>query len=369
MDLSIITERTVGERRVPLTPAGVRTLVREGHDVWFQAGAGEGAGFADAEYLAAGARVGITTREVLTAGDVVVHIHEFTGPELAHVQDRAVLWGFLHLSHCPQPVFDRIREGRMTTVSLDLIQERGRYPVMEPLSAIGGRVAIALAQQQLLGGGGGLLVGGCPGVPPLHVVVLGAGVAGLAAVGEAVRLGARVTLMEVDPLRLLEVGAIQGVETIIASEATISTVVETADILVGAVSRKGEPAPRVLTRAHLRSMRAGGLFVDMSIDEGGCAETSRPTPPDTPVYVEEGVRHLCVPNLPAMVARTASCALSDALLPYLRTLGAHDLDRALQVTPALSHAVQIYRGLVVSHRVAHHRGQEATPLSEILPMV
>ena len=203
MDLAIIQERAPGERRVPLTPTGVGSLVAQGHEVHVQRGAGEGAGFADNEYLAAGARLGITTREVLSAGDVVLHIHELSEAELSHVRDRTVLWGFLHLSHCPQAVFDRIRAGRMTTVALDLIEERGHFPVMEPLSAIGGRVAVALAQQHLLGAGGGLLMGGCPGVPPLHVVVLGAGVAGLASAREAARVGARVTLLELDPVRLL----------------------------------------------------------------------------------------------------------------------------------------------------------------------
>ncbi len=369
MDLSIIKERAPGERRVPLTPTSVGALVALGHEVHVQTGAGEGAGFADGEYLAAGARVGITTREVLSAGDVVLHIHELTEAELAHVRDRAVLWGFLHLSHCSRPVFERIRDGRMSTVALDLIEERGHFPVMEPLSAIGGRVAVAMAQHHLLGAGGGLLMGGCPGVPPLHVVVIGAGVAGLASAKEAARVGARVTLMEVDPVRLLQVGQVPGIETVIANETTITAKVATADILIGAVSRKGEPAPRILSRAHLRSMTQGGLFVDMSIDEGGCAETSRPTSVDEPVYLEEGVRHLCVPNLPAMVGRTASCALSDALLPYLRDLAVKGLDGALASNPALARATQIYRGMVVSRRVARHRGLEATTLNGLLPGV
>lgn len=367
MDLSIIKERAMGERRVPLTPVGVSALVALGHEVHVQTGAGEGAGFPDHEYLAAGARVGITTREVLSAGDAVLHIHELTEAELAHVRDRAVLWGFHHLSHCPQPVFDRIRDGRMSTVALDLIEERGHFPVMEPLSAIGGRVAVAMAQHHLLGSGGGLLMGGCPGVPPLHVVVVGAGVAGLASAQEAARVGARVTLLEVDPVRLLHVGQVSGIETVIANEITLTAKVGTADILIGAVSRKGEPAPRVLTRAHLRSMTQGGLFVDMSIDEGGCAETSRPTSVDDPVFVEEGVRHLCIPNLPAMVGRTASCALSDALLPYLRVLAVRGLDGALSARDALARATQIYRGMVVSRRVARHRGIDATSLAAMLP--
>ncbi len=367
MDLSIITERAPGERRVPLTPTGVRTLVALGHDVHVQAGAGAGAGFADNEYLAAGATLGITTREVLSAGDVILHIHELDESELSHVPDGATLLGFLHLTHCAQGMLDRIRDGGMSTISLDLIQDRGRFPVAGPLSAIGGRVAVALAQQHLLGSGGGLLMGGCPGVPPLHVVVLGAGIAGLASAQEAARVGARVTLVEVDPVRFLEIGQVPGIETVISNETTITRAVATADVLIGAVSRKGEPAPRVLTRAHLRSMTQGGLFVDLSIDEGGCSETSRPTSVDEPVYLEEGVRHLCVPNLPAMVGRTASCAMSDALLPYLRLLAVQGLQGALAVNEALAGATEIYEGCVVSPLVARHRGLEARPLGELLP--
>ena len=209
-------------------------------------------------------------------------------------------------------------------------------------------------------------MGGCPGVPPLHVVVIGAGVAGLASAVEAARVGARVSLLEIDPVRLLHVGQVRGIETVIANEVTLTDKVGTADVLIGAVSRKGEPAPRILTRAHLRSMTQGGLFVDLSIDEGGCAETSRPTRLDDPVYEEEGVRHLCIPNLPALVGRTASCALSDALLPYLRDLAVKGLAGALASNDALAKATQIYRGKVVSRRVGRHRGIDVTPLSEVL---
>ena len=152
----------------------------------------------------------------------------------------------------------------------------------------------------------------------------------------------------------------------IANELTLTRVVATADVLVGAVSRKGEPAPRILNRAHLRSMTQGGLFVDMSIDEGGCAETSRPTSVDDPVYVEEGVRHLCVPNLPAMVGRTASCAMSDALLPYLQDLALRGLDGVLATNDAVARATQLYRGMLVSRRVARHRGLEAAVLQDLV---
>lgn len=354
-----------------LTPDAVRALVAEGHDVIVETSAGVAAGFSDRDYQAAGAELAFTAHEVAHGSHALLKIRAPMDDELELLTGRPrLLVGFLHLAHGSRKLVDALLETESTALALELVGDGGRRPVMAPMSEIGGRIALALVQFHLshAGGGPGTLLGGWVGVPAQQVVVIGAGMAGVAAAREAMNLAARVTVLDVDPQALHRAAEALGKHavTAIASPYEIASAVERADVVIGAVARPGQPAPRVLSRSRLRTMKRGSLFVDLSIDEGGCSETSRPTSLDDPIYVEEGVRHLCVPNLPSVVAQTASRAHSIAVLPYLRALGRHGLDDALRRHDALMSSAQIFRGELVSRRIARFHGGTVRALRELL---
>ncbi len=345
LSFGFIRETLPREQRAPITPAGVEQLIGAGHSVLFQTGAGAGAGWDDDDYLAAGADAQMSPQEVCDSADVLVKIHAPNTQEVALLRPQSTLLGFLHLSNpAKMSLRQTIRDCQISAVAFELLEaDDGSRPVLEPLSAIGGRVAIILATRHLLVSGGGLgrLMGGSPSVPPLEVVVIGAGAAGEAAARAAHLQGSRVTVLDRDPRPLARVSRrVPGVTTAIASGIYLNEAVSRADLIIGAAAVVGRPSPQILTRRHMRNMRPEAMFIDMSIDEGGCAETSRPTTPDDPVYEEEGVRHMCVPNLPAEVARTASHAFTNAVLPYLLDLG------SLGILPAIHGNRDLQRGCV-----------------------
>jgi alanine dehydrogenase len=294
------------------------------------------------------------------------------GPaEVELLQAGQTLVGFLHLSSQIPGLHESIVAQRVTTVSCELVrEERGDYPILEPLSALGGRVAITLAAYHLTspGNGPGVLLGGSPGVPPALVLVIGGGTAGQAAAAEASAMGAQVVVLDRDPRQLQRMERTIGrvAVTAIATEYHLVRYLEQADVVIGAVAVRGQPAPRVLERRHVRMMREGALFIDMSIDEGGCSETSRPTTPEEPVYEAEGVRHLCVPNLPSEVARTASRAYGNCLLPYLLELG-HGVDRALSRSPALRGACGFHAGRLVEPALRRFVSGPLEDLDRLVP--
>jgi alanine dehydrogenase len=371
MRIGVLKESHASERRVPLTPEGARALAVLDHAVAIEAGSGVGSGFSDTEYLAAGAQVVYSPRELLAQADLVLKIHAPTPTEAALLHEGSALFAFLHLSNQPPAVHELLAARRITTFSMELVREgRDEYPILGPLSAIGGRVAVALATWHLTGPGNGpgILLGGSPGVPPALVLVIGAGAAGSAAACEASALGAQVVVLDRDPRRLTRLEAESGrrVITAIASEFHLSRYLEQADVVIGAVAIRGEPAPKVLRRSHIRTMKEGSLFIDMSIDEGGCAETSRPTSADQPTYVQDGVRHICIPNLPSEVAHTASRALASSLLPYLGHLGG-GVHEALAADPALRHAVGFLEGKLVNPGLRRYVQAEYTSLDAWVP--
>jgi alanine dehydrogenase len=371
MELGVLRETLRDERRVGLTPDAVRALVADGHEVVVETRAGLASGFEDNEYRAAGAEIAFTANEVAANAATLLKVRSPSREELELLAPGRCLLGFLHMAHGSEELVQALVKTGSTGISLELVQEGDARSVIEPLSQIGGRIAVSLAQYALTvgGGGPGTMLGGWVGVPAQRVVVIGAGVAGRAAAQEAMNLAAQVTVLDIDPrpLHLTSTKLGKHCVTAIASPYNIASAVESADVVIGAVARPGLPAPRVLTRQHLRTMHPGSLFVDLSIDEGGCAETSRPTTLETPIYVEEGVRHMCVPNLPSVVARTASQALSIAMLPYLRLLARRGLDQALRDNRALAQAVGVYRGELTSRHVARFHGGKARDLDDLLP--
>jgi alanine dehydrogenase len=352
MEFGVVREVTPQERRVAMTPEGARTLVALGHGVVVETLAGAGSGFTDTEFLAAGAQIAFNAREVASRVEALVKIHSLRDSEYDLIAANLTILGFLHLANAPRSLHAAIQESHATTFSLEMVREGpDEYPILGPLSGLGGRVAVTLAAWHLTvpGNGPGVLIGGAVGVPPALVLVIGAGVAGTAAVAEAAALGAQVVVLDRDPRRLQRMERAIGrvAVTAVASEYHLTRYLEQADVVIGAVAVRGEPAPKVLRRQHVRMMKEGALFIDMSIDEGGCSETSRPTTPESPCYEEEGVRHICIPNLPSEVAHTASRALGSSLLPYLVCVG-EGVDRALARNEALRGACDYYRGQLVS---------------------
>jgi alanine dehydrogenase len=371
MQFGMVREATPQERRVPLTPEGARALVATGHGVVVESGAGLGSGFNDTDYLAAGAQVVYAGRDVAAQSDVLLKVHAPLPDELELVRHGGTLVGFLHLASAPPALHQQLAERRATTLSCELVREGpDEYPILQPLSALGGRVAVTLAAFHLTspGNGPGLLLGGASGVPPALVLVIGGGTAGQAAAAEAAALGAQVVVLDRDPRQLQRLERTVGriAVTAIASEYHLSRYLEQADVVIGAVAVRGEPAPKVLRRQHVRLMKEGCLFIDMSIDEGGCSETSRPTTPEHPSYEVEGVRHICIPNMPSEVARTASRALGNSLLPYLFELS-QGVDTALARSDALRHACGYHSGRLVSRSLQRYVSAPLQDLDTLVP--
>ncbi len=371
MEFGVVREVTPQERRVGVTPEGARALVAAGHLVVVESGAGLGSGFSDTEYLAAGAELAWSPRDVGNRCRALIKVHAPRLEELELIRDDQILVGFLHLAAANSTLHERIRSVGVSTLSLELVREdHDEYPILEPTSALGGRVAVTLAAYHLTirGGGPGLVLGGTAGVPPANVLVIGGGTAGLAAASEAMALGAQVVVLDRDPRRLLRIERDlgRGAVTATASEYHLSRYLEVADVVIGAVALKNEPTPRVLRRQHIRLMREGSLFMDLSIDSGGCSETSRATTMDAPVYEEEGVRHVCIPNLASEVSRTASRLLAACLLPYL-FLVAEGVEPALRRSEALRGACSYFRGQLVNRSLARFVRGPLVDLDSLVP--
>jgi len=353
------------ERRVALTPDGAERLIAAGHAVVMESGAGSAAGFDDDEYRAMGATIALSNREVGQAIDVLVKVHGPGPAEYELLPQGATVAGFLHLSNPNADALRTvIRDKKMSAIAFELLEDDdGARPVLEAVSAIGGRVAVMLAAQSLLssGGGAGRLLGGAPGVPPLNVVIIGAGAAGEAAAREAQRMGARVSVLDRDSKALTRVARrIEGILTAVASRRHLDRAVATADLLICAVATAGRPAPKIVSRRQVRSMPTDAMIIDMSVDEGGCCETTRPHTNEES-YEEEGVRHLCVPNLPSEVAQTASIAFTNAILPFLLAIGDKSPDPALSSEPPLHRGTVYISGSLHNAVVAELTGE---PLGE-----
>lgn len=361
MDFGIPREIRPGEHRVGITPPGADALVRAGHRVRIEVGAGRGAGFADHEFESVGAQLVYSAEEVWRRAGVIVKVTRPTAAEHAHFLGQTLL-SFLHLTVASPDLLAALREREMTAIACEMIQaEDGTFPVLHPTSEVAGRLAPVIAGALLettvvtgpSAGGRGILLSGIPGVPPANVVILGAGVVGTSAARAFLGAGAQVTILDRDVVRLRHLDELCGgrVVTMVATPYNLEKAVAFADVLIGAVYVVGERAPVLVTRAMVASMRPRAVLIDFSIDQGGCVETSRPTSHHNPVYVEEGVIHYCVPNVPARVARTASHAWTNAILPYLLTLGTLGLDEALRVSAPLRHGLAVLRGDAVPEGV------------------
>ncbi len=358
------------EYRVGLTPAGAQELVAAGHQVLVEAGAGEGSGLGDEQYLAAGAKMEAEAERVWSEADLVVKVKEPLAREYPYLAEDQVLFTFLHLAPEPE-LTSALLEARGAAIAYETVQlPDGRLPLLTPMSEVAGKMAVQVGARLLEKprGGSGVLLGGVAGVEPGQVVVLGGGVVGVNAAKVASGLGADVLIIDIDldRLRFLE-NLFQGhVHTLTPTRHNIAHAVAEADLLVGAVLVPGARAPVLATRPMVRSMRPGSVIVDVAIDQGGCVETSRPTSHSEPVYVEEGVIHYCVPNMPGAVSRTSTFALSNATLPYVVAIAEKGLRGALKEDPALARGLNVYRGQVTFRAVAESLGYDYVPPEEAL---
>jgi alanine dehydrogenase len=371
MHIGVPRETGRHERRVALTPWAAAHLTRLGHTVVVESGAGAGARFPDDEYAASGATVVFSREEAFKRADLVCAIAMVSGDELDLLRPESVLCGFQHLSIAARPVVEQLRALRMTAISYELVQDaHGDRPLLVPMSEMAGEMAVFVAAHYLQNqeGGRGILLGAVPGIAPPTVVVLGAGTVGRAAAARAAAIGAHVIVMD-DSLQKLRTLRRRGgnVFTQVATPDRLERYTAIADVVIGAILIPGARAPFLVTEEMVRGMRAGSVIIDVSIDQGGCIETSRPTTPDDPVFVTHDVVHYCVPNMTANVARTASRALSDALLEPVTALATMGVEAALRADAGLAAGASIYRGEIVNPHLADALGMPARMLDDLLP--
>ena len=346
------------EYRVALLPGGAYQLTKRGHQVLVERGAGIGAGYADADYERAGARLVDSHAGVFAEAGLIIKVKEPLPSEYELLRPGQILFTYLHLA-ASKPLTEALMKSGATCIAYETIEVNRRLPLLEPMSEIAGRMSVLVGGYFLAKhfGGSGVLLGGVPGVLPGKVVVLGGGSSGINAARMAQGLGADVTILEVDleRMRFLDI-TLHTAHTLYSSEAHLMELLPDVDLLIGAVLVPGAKAPKLISREMLRHMRPGSVLVDIAIDQGGCAETSHPTTHHDPVYVEEGVTHYCVANMPGAYARTATQALTNVTYRYLETLADLGLAEACQRQPALIGGINVMGGHVTHQAVAEAHG-------------
>ena len=358
MIIGIPKEIKEQEQRVALLPSAASQLTKRGHSVVVQKNAGIGSGYPDEEYVKAGAEIVDQAKEVFTRADMVVKVKEPLEVEFQLMRKGQILFTYLHLA-ASKSLTEALLKSGVTAVAYETIQINHRLPLLEPMSEIAGRMSAVMGANFLAkyNGGSGVLLGGVPGVLPGRVVVVGGGTSGVNAARIATGLGAEVIILDVDleRLRYLDL-AMENTNTVYSSEANLQDLMADCDLLIGAVLLPGAKAPKLITRPMLRKMKPGSVLVDISIDQGGCAETSRPTTHLDPVYVEEGVTHYCVANMPAAYARTATQALTNVTFRYVELLADLGLQGACKKQPALTGGINTRDGRLTCKAVAEAHG-------------
>ncbi len=370
MQIGVPTEIKTHEYRVGVTPGGEREAVQHGHAVQVETGAGIGIGLDDAAYKKAGASIAASADEVFAQADLIVKVKEPQPVECAQLRSEQTLFTYLHLAPDPQQTQGLLASGCMAIAYETVTDLHGRLPLLAPMSEVAGRMAIQAGAHCLekSQGGSGTLLGGVPGVLPGRVAILGGGVVGTNAARMAVGMGARVTVLDRSLARLRELDdRFQGrLLTRFATLEAIEEEVLIADLTVGAVLIPGAAAPKLIPRALLAAMKPGSVLVDVSIDQGGCFETSRPTTHAEPTYIVDGVVHYCVANMPGAVARTSTFALNNATLPYILQLANQGVVAALQNDPHLRAGLNIHHGRVTYRAVAEALGYDYLPPEDAL---
>ncbi len=341
------------EFRVAMLPAGAYHLAQRGHRVRVETAAGEGIGVSDEDYRNAGAEIVSTPGEAYSA-DLVVKVKEPLAAEIPMLRPGQILFTYLHLA-ASRTLTEGLLASGATCIAYETVEVNRRLPLLEPMSEIAGRMSVLVGGYFLAKhhGGKGVLLGGVPGVLPGKVVVLGGGTSGVNAARMATGLGADVTILEVDleRMRFLDI-TMHAVNTLYSSEASLQELLPGVDLLIGAVLIHGSRAPKLITREMLRLMKPGSVLVDIAIDQGGCAETSRPTTHQDPIFVEEGVTHYCVANMPGAYARTATQALTNVTGRYIEAIADEGLDEAIRRQPGLASGINIRDGRILCEAAA-----------------
>lgn len=351
MDIGIPKQRRPFDYRAGLTPMGVEILTHLGHRVYVERDAGQGSGFDDESYRNAGAQIVYSVEEVYGRAEMILTVSRPLLSEFELLREGHILCGFLHMAVAHPRKFEILLERKVTAIAYETIQtEDGYLPVLTAASQIAGRMIASIAAQLLQNheGGHGILIGGVPGVPAANVVILGAGIVGSNAAQVFEAMGANLYVLDTD-LRKLQRLEERGsrAHTIVAHDFNIAKAVKRADVLVGAVLIPGARAPHVVTREMVRTMKPRSVIMDVSIDQGGCVETSRPTTYQSPTYIEEGIIHYCVPNMTGVVARTTTHAFNNAAWPYILKIAQKGLDMALISAPALRNGLNTHDGAIV----------------------
>ncbi|MBH0201847.1 MAG: alanine dehydrogenase [Nitrospira sp.] len=354
------------EYRVSLTPDGAATIRQHGHEVWLEPSAGQGSGFSDDEYCKAGAVIARSKNEVFEKADLILKVKEPLLSECHLFRPGQVLFTYLHLASLPDLTKELLRS-KITAIAYETTESKdGSLPMLKPMSEIAGRMSVQIGAQYLekIYGGRGVLLGGVPGTEPGKVVVLGAGIVGSSATRIAVGMGAQVTVinLDIERLRYLDDQYQGRIVTRAVSSAIVEEAVCAADLVIGAVLVPGAKAPKLVTCSMVSRMKPGAVIVDVSVDQGGCVETTRPTTHSEPVYVVDGVVHYGVSNMPGIVPRTSTYALTNATLPYLLRLASVGVDRAIHDDPGLAKGVNLKDGKVVHRGVSEAHGLPFTPV-------
>ena len=363
MQVGIPREVKVKENRVACTPGGVRMLVQSGHTVLVENDAGIGAGYDNAQYEMAGAKIVPTAADAWSA-EMVIKVKEPIASEYQFLRPDLILFTYLHLA-ADQPLTVKLAEQKVASIAYETVQVGPRLPLLESMSEIAGRMASIVGAHFLskAQGGKGVLLGGVPGVSPGKALVMGGGTAGINAGRVAAGIGAEVTILEVDleKMRFLDITMHASAHTLYSNEQNLLEALPSVDLLIGAVLLPGAKAPKLITRKMLEVMKPGTVFVDIAIDQGGCAETSRPTTHEDPIYFEEDILHYCVANMPGAYARTSTQALTNATSQYAMKIANLGMEEALRQLPELKPGLNTFGGHVTYQAVAEAHGLEYKP--------
>lgn len=370
MIIGVLKETKEYEYRVALVPSGVTTLHKRGHTVIVQRGSGEGSNISDDAYVAAGAQLATSAQEVYQRAQLVLKVKEPSPDEYAWIRPEQTLFTFFHFA-ASRPLTEAMLKARATCIAYETVEDvHGHLPILIPMSEVAGRMAVQEGAKYLEKPmkGKGLLLGGIPGVSPANVVILGGGVVGSNAAKVAAGLGAEVTVLDIDldRLRYLDDIMPKNVTFLVSNEHTISDQLRHADLVICAALVRGARTPVLISRSQLKGMRTGTVLVDVSIDQGGSAETSRPTTHSNPTYLEEGVVHYCVTNIPGAVPVTSTHGLTNATLPLIVEIADKGPLDAFRRNPALARGVNLMNGQIIYQALADTFGLKATSLSKLL---
>ena len=371
MKIGCVREIKNNEFRVGLTPDNVRSYVNAGHEVMIEKGAGEGSGFADEEYAAAGAVLSDSAKAVWDHSEMMVKVKEPLEEEYAFFHDGLLLYTYFHLA-ADKEQMDALLAGGVTAIAYETLRETdGSLPLLAPMSQIAGRLSIQEGAKYLEKrfGGEGILLAGVPGTPKARVAILGGGTVGANACKLAVGMGADVTILDINLKRLEQLDDMFGsrIQTLVSTESNVEKAVTEADLVIGSVLIPGGSTPKLFKRAYLPKMKKGSVFVDVAIDQGGCGESSHVTTHDDPIYIEEGVIHYCVGNMPGAVPRTSTIALTNATLRYGLQIASLGLAEACRKNPVILSAINTRAGRLTCKNVADaFPGYAYTPVEEVL---